>query len=815
MLDKCLAGGYEDDEFSGYEEVCRQSCKEENMSVCLWNIHPNLRLRPPTEGELRDFRTSEVLARRIEIAVASLLEVMVDQVVTSLEVNIRGDSEGLFVTPEAEYFQVRHGETDQTPTPEQRHLPLNDLPPHLLARILGFALSYKGRLVHCISRLDPHKEPVEPLPPMDKDKRSGLLHRFHVGGSSCSITFTTKPNNLLAPLLVSKAWLFLGVHAFYGQNTFAFSSLGEFARFCKGTGQARIQRIQYVEILLIGNQYICNKAKIELPPPDAGPLAKSRARNTSKYVSLRSSALAPLVEMPRLKDLVFHVPETDKDYIRRGHERAREIKYMTKHTQEQPTYRKFRSLRTLQGLDYILQLRSMERVMFYDFSRFLQVGGSRHPVRDWTFFMDVENNTRMPKPPDKALKAQLRQLRPLMSTGMSEPYFKAVEPFYQNSNAFDEPGPRADNTIDAPANDDEDHDLLDRESDTSNENDDLGSDSDSSSDAGSDGLFPNASVSPDEVPVVDLTDENDHTGVAGHLDAITLDDDDEEAHDTDADMDDASTDEDDNDTIRATSPGGRDMIDMPPPQVDLTEDDDAEGASTALEEEKTDLHDELKLDETDLKAPDETLRLTRGPSKFSKSATPSVVVDLTADDEGAGGNSQKVKDELEINTNPPSSGYRTSQTPESVASYLESRGHCAEAAIDIEACLDKLLLADTGTVREKSSPGAIIEPRPVCDRSFDPSPPVQDQSADASKPTETTESQSQAGHDSLEALVSPQNGTSPPHIGESMPDLPDRIEQNTRNAINRLGAKTSQSVLKRPGDDSSSDEEQCKRRRQQ
>lgn len=42
------------------------------------------------------------------------------------------------------------------------------------------------------------------------------------------------PNVLLAPLLVSRAWNFWGAHFFYSDNTFAFSSLGEFGRFCEG-----------------------------------------------------------------------------------------------------------------------------------------------------------------------------------------------------------------------------------------------------------------------------------------------------------------------------------------------------------------------------------------------------------------------------------------------------------------------------------------------------------------------------------------------------------------------------------------------------
>ncbi|KAI2771688.1 hypothetical protein F4815DRAFT_488792 [Daldinia loculata] len=52
---------------------------------------------------------------------------------------------------------------------------------------------------------------------------------------------------MLKPLLVCKRWYFIGVHAFYGANTFAFSSLGEWHRFCNGIGTARVQRLVNVE----------------------------------------------------------------------------------------------------------------------------------------------------------------------------------------------------------------------------------------------------------------------------------------------------------------------------------------------------------------------------------------------------------------------------------------------------------------------------------------------------------------------------------------------------------------------------------------
>lgn len=107
-----------------------------------------------------------------------------------------------------------------------------DLPIHVKQRIFKLLFSYPDKLIHAISRLDQFVEPAE-IPPVG-GRRSGLLNRFHVtgkySGHSCSLTYAIKGNDLLAPLLVSRQFLFLGAHAFYGCNTFAFSSVS--STFC-------------------------------------------------------------------------------------------------------------------------------------------------------------------------------------------------------------------------------------------------------------------------------------------------------------------------------------------------------------------------------------------------------------------------------------------------------------------------------------------------------------------------------------------------------------------------------------------------------
>ena len=109
----------------------------------------------------------------------------------------------------------------------QRKYSFCDLPVFAQRRIFQLLFSFPGKLIHAISRLDQFQRPE--TVPLDCDKRSGLLNRFHITGMehgrSCYLTYALKGNDLLAPFLVSRQFLFLGAHAFYGCNTFAFSSV--------------------------------------------------------------------------------------------------------------------------------------------------------------------------------------------------------------------------------------------------------------------------------------------------------------------------------------------------------------------------------------------------------------------------------------------------------------------------------------------------------------------------------------------------------------------------------------------------------------
>lgn len=266
----------------------------------------------------------------------------------------------------------------------------NDLPANVQADIFRRWLCMDRRLVHCLSRLDPFQAPPA-MPP----SRSGLLNRFYWGEErDCNITQDTHdPQDILRLLLVCKSFYFKGVHAFYGTNTFAFSSLGEFHRFCKGIGAARTARLQHIEMTWMGNQYLTIK------PDEKG-----------RWFSKRTSALTHLLEMSRLLTMVIFVNESQPGHNRRNYEPPQVQKNLGLKTLGQPIERLSRNLRTVQGLDYIHALRGLGWIHFYDLWPALKQGGGRFPIHDASFAADVNSTVTMPKAPPAAEKAQLKNL---------------------------------------------------------------------------------------------------------------------------------------------------------------------------------------------------------------------------------------------------------------------------------------------------------------------------------------------------------------------------------------------------------------------
>lgn len=164
----------ESEERTSWSKIYTTACKEGNCSPHLKKLHPDLKLRKPTDCELRN----------------DLLQ------------------------------------TGDQPGAQHQEMPQNfDIPADIQFQILKHFFHFKGRVVHAISRLDPHHRAEEV--PLNRFEKPTYLHRLHVGKDAVSITFTPEPNVFLAPLLVCRRWHFWGSHIFYGENTFAFSSLGE------------------------------------------------------------------------------------------------------------------------------------------------------------------------------------------------------------------------------------------------------------------------------------------------------------------------------------------------------------------------------------------------------------------------------------------------------------------------------------------------------------------------------------------------------------------------------------------------------------
>ncbi|AEO59084.1 hypothetical protein MYCTH_2307046 [Thermothelomyces thermophilus ATCC 42464] len=332
-------------------------------------VHPNLKLVPPRGRQLED-SDSEADGSIIERNGGPVHALVEDR-------GIQGD-EGGFVP-----------------------FSFEKLPWELQARILKLILHKRDRIIHCLSRLDPFVQPDDFPGAEDLGQtRSGLMNRFFWGKRNCSLTHDgVEPNRLLAILSVSKRLHFLGVHIFYGLNTFAFSSLGELGRFCQGSGPARVARIQHVELSLTGSQYLT------APPDTRGKTPFSR----------RTYPLTWLADMYRLKTLVVHLNETGRFHTRRKYEHPTIKEFAAAKTAGQPNQRMARSLRCVQGIDYIYSLRGLDWIRFYDFQKVLEAKRAvRVPVRDWSFVEDVTNTTTMPKPPQRAAHAELENLEPLL-----------------------------------------------------------------------------------------------------------------------------------------------------------------------------------------------------------------------------------------------------------------------------------------------------------------------------------------------------------------------------------------------------------------
>ncbi|RYP34114.1 hypothetical protein DL767_004449 [Monosporascus sp. MG133] len=368
-----------------YEEVYRESCRQGNMSQKLGVAHPDIKFG---NRELDDWQLS--LAYPSQDPRVQLLWPPHDMDRRMWSI----------VLPNVFHRRQPLSQMLLEPAPFR----FEELPKEIQARIFRIWFE-KDTLIHCLSRLD-YYHPPKNFPAENHQKRSELPKRFHIGTRTCN------------------RWFFIGVHAFYGMNTFAFSSLGELGRFFKGIGRARLQRIQHVELMWHGALMRTNWQTEE---DDKGKEHKYK-------VSDRTLPLASLTMTSRLKTLVIHIDESAKRRMRRRYEMPLPTDYdkdfsrdaihklstfgkLMKRTDMQPNWRRNRSMRTVQGMDYLYQLRGMKWIRFKDVS----APEHRGNIRDWTFINDMNTAVTSPKEPRYAMQSQLQNLTPLTGLRVWEP----------------------------------------------------------------------------------------------------------------------------------------------------------------------------------------------------------------------------------------------------------------------------------------------------------------------------------------------------------------------------------------------------------
>ncbi|KAI5866309.1 hypothetical protein GGS23DRAFT_617373 [Durotheca rogersii] len=443
-----------------YKDIYRECCRQENMSVGADSVHPDLReVRPPRQRSQSPSRAGR-------------------------SPNHAGEQRALSSGMSQQLLSIVLPDISVRPQPltgrllgPPRPFPFERLPTELQARIFALVLVRPGRLVHCLSRLDRWEPPAEGAfpavdgeEPMDPHRRSYLPTGFHIGGVSssssptaCVVARARRPDAVLAPLRVCRRWLFAGAHAFYGANTFAFSSLGEWYRFCAGVGRARVERLVHVEIAWRGS--------LGSLPPDGKPQemepaalddeGRAAPKKPRLRVAPRTRGLTWLARARRLRTLVVHIDERASKRMRRSYEmpphedreqdyvsqdRGREspggegeadvFGLMMRRTATQANCRKFRSMRTVHGIDYVYQLRGMQWVRFEERDR--KEARPRQAIRDWSFLRDVNTVVTIPKPPGRARRCELENLTPLSGLAGWRPTdedWRLVKMFYDETPA--------------------------------------------------------------------------------------------------------------------------------------------------------------------------------------------------------------------------------------------------------------------------------------------------------------------------------------------------------------------------------------------
>ncbi|KAK9773120.1 hypothetical protein SCAR479_10242 [Seiridium cardinale] len=296
------------------------------------------------------------------------------------------------------------------PYPNMKEFSFANLSMELQKRVFELIFFKKG-VIHCLSRLNVLDQPAAPANfPLPCSGDDSLPRRFVFGNQRGSAIPTWKPNDVLYPLLVCKRWLYIGGHAFYGMNTFAFSSLGEFGRFFAGIGQARAERVAHGELLWHGSIMPRHETRINQRTKPLKWLTQMKRLETLVVfiVEKDEGRIRRKYEFPKVGRRNKHnVPDRDRDFTEENIADLNAPQSLLKRTAMQPNCRGNRSLRTCHGMDYIYQLRGMQWVRFYE------VDPARKIIRDWSFIDDVNSQVTMPKNRTLAIESDLRNLTTL------------------------------------------------------------------------------------------------------------------------------------------------------------------------------------------------------------------------------------------------------------------------------------------------------------------------------------------------------------------------------------------------------------------
>lgn len=360
-----------------YTDVWKSSYKALNMSIDLEKVHPQVRFVPKDEDSICQEPP---------------------------------DSETFFARPD-------RGVRSRIPA----------LPDNVIYQILTQLLTKEG-LVHCFSRLDPYSAPVDfPSENELRARSTGLRGRLYISKARrdyISLTHDTEdPQTVLAALSVCRKWCWFGCHAYYGVNSFSFSSISEFGRWCNGTGSARLSRVSNLELTWTGGQSV----SFDLDRP--------------KGIDWKALPLSWLCEATSLKTLCIHISETGRAHIRRTREPTTMKEYMASKTAGQPNARMTRALRNCRGMDYIYQLRGLFWVRWYDLEKESATGDrSLASIRDQSFVIDVERVATQEKVPARLETSRLENLDLLFPNGdswkPSRQDFDRIRPIYTEDTGY-------------------------------------------------------------------------------------------------------------------------------------------------------------------------------------------------------------------------------------------------------------------------------------------------------------------------------------------------------------------------------------------